>query len=142
MRSLFIVFVLSCTSLSALATEVTPGKFQMFSTTEPNEFCETGTELVLDNGELSGSIALMTNFVMGMCEIAVFPNPRFINLELKGEKCGSKIYEGKLIEDGRMRTIEITDHRLRLCEDMIPSLIVMKMTDSAGFHGTMYSLDN
>lgn len=106
------------------------GRFALYS--EPghvvNPGCDVGTSLVLDTGKLSGEFAVLEEFVSGLCKIFVAPDTRFATLIQTGTSCGSKFYAGTVRTDEGNRHIEITDHRGRVCRDLVPAKIIVKET--------------
>jgi hypothetical protein len=120
----------------ATAARVTPGNFKLYG--EPHTVasgCDVHTKLALTAD--GGSKAHLEEAVGGMCAIAVRPNPRDYRLRAAGGSCGSKIFTGSQRSGA---TIKITDHRTRMCEDVIPALIVVEETID-GQTTTRYSGD-
>lgn len=106
--------------------------------------CDVHTKLSIKSGK-----ATLREVVTGIpgqaqCKLAVQPNERSYNLKLSKTDCGSRIYAGSMKKAGQKYAIEITDNRSRLCEDVIPGLLVVKET-VPGFPGaittTKYSRD-
>lgn len=128
-------------SEEALTTRLTPGSFKLYG--EPhhqvNAGCDLYTSLDLKSGPAA---ATLEEHVGGMCEIAVRPNLRTYRLKQTSTSCGSKIYQGSIRKQGKSYAIKITDHRTRLCEDVIPALIVVEETPPGGTAQiTKFSLD-
>lgn len=105
--------------------EMLPGAFVLKD--EPNAQptgCDINSRLILDNGQIMGKFAYLTDFVDGFCEIYVNPNPRLFTIyTTESIGCGSVKHTGRAQLDNGTHTIEIIDHRTRLCEDLIPYLI-------------------
>jgi hypothetical protein len=118
----------------AVAAKVTPGSFKLYSqpNATPNPGCDVHTKLDL-KAEYR-STASLQEAVGGSCEIAVFPNQRTYRLRLEGTDCGSRIYAGFRKKDGESYAIKITDHRTRLCENVVPAAIIVEET-VPGFPG-------
>jgi hypothetical protein len=124
-------------ALFSSAALAAPDTFKMYDqpNAEPNESCDIYTQLKLDvNGD--GGTAKLENRVSGGCEIYIAPNPRSYELIGEEDGCGSYIYRDANGE------IEITDNRGRLCEDVIPALIVMDEIIGDDAVRTKYSKDN
>src|SRR5690606_15065267 len=66
---------------------------------------------------------------------------RFYRLRLDGTSCGSKIYKGQKRIAGKRRSITVTDHRTRMCRDLVPAQIIVEETDDSGDTHTKYSFD-
>ena len=138
------VIILSLVILApAMAADFATGKFTMYGEPhhKPNAFCDRGTALTLDKTTLNGNVAMMENFLHGACEIFVPANPRLFKItSVKDDGCGSTIYTGSY-EGNRGRVeIEVTDNRGRMCENVIPALIVVVERTPEGEH-TLYSHD-
>lgn len=99
--------------------------------------CDVGSSVILQNGSLTGPMVSMSDFVSGQCALYVEPNPRTYTLEAQGIGCGSIRWEGSLRTNEGVSEIEITDHRGRLCMDLVPNVIVIKET-SRGGEKTLY----
>lgn len=110
------------------ATKVTPGSFKLYGVPrfEPNPSCDVHTKLELTAD--GASKAHLEEAVDGFCEIAVAPNARNYELTLSRTSCGSRIYTGALIRGIESWSITITDHRTRLCEDIVPAQIIVEET--------------
>jgi hypothetical protein len=127
----------------ALTTRIEPGSFKLYSDAnhKVNQGCDVFTSLVLKNGPAA---ATLEEHVGGFCEIAVVPNARTYRLKQTGTSCGSKIYSGSFRKQGKTHSIKITDHRTRLCEDVVPAAIIVEET-VPGFPGPIttkkFSLD-
>jgi hypothetical protein len=121
------------------------GAFKLYDNEDvvTEAFCDLHLLLTLKNTE-TGSLAVFENAVSGICEIAVNPNPRtYVLNEVKGT-CGSRVFEGKLLNPakGEANSVVITDHRARFCKDLVPSSIVVEKTYALGSIKKLFSLDN
>jgi hypothetical protein len=135
---------------TTLATEsetltVDEGTFKLYEHEDivPEAFCDLHVRLTLKNSE-TGSVAIFEQAVGGVCEIAVNPNPRtYILNEVEGT-CGSRIFEGTLLKKvkGETHSVIITDHRTRVCKDLVPSSIIVEKTSSIGPTQKLFSSDN
>ncbi len=125
----------------AKTAQVTPGSFKLYAEAHasPNPSCDVHTKLDL-SATSSVSKAHLEEAVGGMCEIAVIPNPRDYRLRLAGTDCGTRTYMGKYKKGSDSWSIKITDNRSRLCENVIPALIVIEETHN-GSTVTKYSND-
>jgi hypothetical protein len=95
--------------------------------------CDINTRLVLDNAQLSGKIAYLENYVAGFCEIYVPAFKRFMLIDsTTTDDCGSILMKATLESVEDRIAVEIVDHRNRLCDDIFPALIVVKMSSSMG----------
>jgi hypothetical protein len=103
--------------------------------------CGSGTEVLLQNGDLTGPIASLSEFVEGICEIYILPNPRTFPLVGESMGCGSIMWKGTLITDNGWTAIEIADHRLRRCDDIVVSPIVIQEHLADGKVITKYGMD-
>ncbi len=128
-------------SEDALITGITPGTFKLYG--EPGHVasgCDVYTKLVLS--KIGGAKATLSEEVGGMCQLAIMPNLRSFRLHQTGTSCGSKIYEGHRKVTGGVDKIKITDHRSRMCMDMLAAQLVVEET-VPGFPGpittTLYS---
>ncbi len=95
----------------------------------PNAMCDVHVKLDLT---IKGNKATaeVSNALDGYCELYVAPNPRTYNLKKSGENCGSIIYKNATGD------VTLTDNSFRLCEDVIPGLIVLEEEGQ-----TLYSKD-
>lgn len=103
--------------------------------------CDVHTHLAIKAGKAS-----LNETVSGIpggisCKLGVQPNLRAYNMKLDRTECGSKIYVGSMKKAGKKYAIEITDHRTRMCEDVIPGLLVVKETLPGAKQTTKYSRD-
>jgi hypothetical protein len=128
----------------ANAAKVAPGSFKLYGKAHatPNPSCDLHTKLELKAAFFS--TATLSEAVGGFCEIAAVPNPRTYRLRLTGTDCGSRLYAGSVKKQGKSFNIKITDHRTRLCENVIPAAIIVEET-VPGFPGaittTKFSFD-
>lgn len=118
--------------------------FKMYDTARfsPESFCDLHTVLKLFNTD-TGIAASLQNALDGICEIAVFPNLSNYTLEKTGQSCGSDIYVGTLVGNVEHAApkIEITDHRNRMCRDIVPAAIVVQQVFSETITRPLFSLD-
>ena len=106
------------------------GVFAMYPTRDHQPTgCDQGVRLTLDHTEQLGAFAVAENFLEGFCEIFVSPDPRIFRLMDSQEDCGSKVYTGEGWRNGERYSVKITDNRGRICDDVIPSLIVLEEGD-------------
>lgn len=103
--------------------------------------CDIGTDLILDQAELMGPVAVLSNFVAGQCPIYIEPNKRMYDLELVATPCGSKIWEGTVEGVKGVSTLRVIDHRTRRCRDYRPAQVVVEETPAQGQTKTLYSQD-
>lgn len=138
------VIILSLVFLApAMAKDFPTGKFTMYG--EPhhkvNAFCDRGATLTMDKTTLNGNVAMLENFLQGACEMFVPANPRLFKItSVTDDGCGSTIYKGSFQGNRGLVEIEITDNRGRMCENVIPALIVVTERTEEGEH-TLYSHD-
>ena len=144
MKNLVSIVILSLAmSVPATAADFATGRFTMYA--DPHHkveaFCDHGTTLTLDKGALNGNTALLENFLKGACEIFVPANPRLFKIaSITDDGCGSTVMKGSYQSNRGTVEIEITDNRKRMCENVIPALIVVKEKTEQGT-ATYYSLD-
>ena len=69
------------------------------------------------------------------------PDPREYVLLFSGHECGSTVYAAAATVDGKTRDITVTDHRTRVCKDLVPAKIVVEERDASGELRTYYSYD-
>ena len=132
----------------ALRTTVTPGTFKLYSqaghTPSPN--CDIFTQLVLKGSPASATLDEHVGHEPGAisCKLMVQPNERTFRLKQQPTGCGSKLYTGSFRKDGKLHAIKITDHRTRVCRDLVPAKIIVEET-VPGFPGaittTKFSFD-
>jgi hypothetical protein len=107
--------------------------------------CDSFTDLELKaNGR-----AELSNRLTGKCAlVALFDSkPRAYTLRSKDAGCGSKVYEGsRRVALGPattgLATIKITDHRNRVCRDLVPAQIIVEETGSGALARKVFSQDN
>ena len=135
---------------NTLATEtktltVDEGTFKLYENEDivPEAFCDLHVLLTLKN-TANGSVAIFENALEGVCEIAVNPNPRTYVLTEGKSVCGSRVFEGKLINAAKdsANSIVITDHRNRVCKDVVPASIIVEKKFSETQVQTLFSIDN
>jgi hypothetical protein len=135
-----IIGLLSTQGFAAAKFQV--GSFDLYS--EPGHVssdCNLGTGLILDRGRLLGDVAVFEDFVKGTCKVAVRPNTRFSKLTFVRSNCGSRIYEGGFVTAEGYVQVNITDHRTRLCKDLVPAKIIVTFQSNEGKVQTLYSQD-
>jgi hypothetical protein len=122
----------------AIKAGITAGTFKLYDEPrhEPNASCDVHTAIDLSSYR-SGSRIDLRETVGGLCEIYVDPQERFYRLRFDGTACGSRIYKGKKKINGKTRDITVTDHRTRICRDLVPAKIIVEETDQP----TKYSFD-
>lgn len=125
-------------------TRVTPGEFRLYSDAGhvANPSCDLYTTLELKN-EPSAK-AVFGQGLDGFCEIAISVETRTFSIRLDSESCGSKVYVGTRGRGSKKSSVRITDHRSRVCRDIVPALVIVEAT-VPGFPGaittTQYSSD-
>lgn len=122
----------------AIKAGIAAGTFKLYDEPrhQPNPSCDVHTAIELSSYR-SGSRIDLRETVGGLCEIYVDPQERFYRLRFDGTSCGSRIYKGKKKIDGKTREITVTDHRTRMCRDLVPAKIIVEETDQP----TKYSFD-
>lgn len=123
---------------AAVQSEILPGTFKMDQEAgkKPSS-CDVHVELKIAGG-FTGTTVTLANKVDGNCEIFIKPNERAYVLTEEQPSCGSRRFTGKI--DGK--TIELVDHRTRICKDIVPAKIVVAETQKAGNVVTLYSRDH
>lgn len=142
-KSLAIIILSVVLCAPALAAEFATGSFDLYAEPhfKPQGFCDKGVRLVLDKTELQGKVAFLENFLNGACEIFVPANPRHYKItSVTDDGCGSTIYKGKTSGPRGTYQIEIVDNRGRMCENVIPALVVVTERGPDG-EKTLYSHD-
>jgi hypothetical protein len=126
-----LLIVLAFMSLPAFGNSVAEGRFKLYSEPgfKPNAGCDVHTSLILDNSNLLGSFAVVENGLDGFCEIYVHPNTKLFRIIETETSCGSKYYEGEFYGVGQRLKIEITDHRSRVCRDVVPARVIITIED-------------
>lgn len=112
--------------------KVTPGSFKLYATPDhqPSPSCDIHTQLTLSPDPRNN--AKLVEAVTGLCKIAVVPNERTYNLRLTGTPCGSKEWSGVLNKGGKRTEIKITDHRSRMCMDVVAGLVEVEEKQADG----------
>lgn len=142
-KSLAIIILSLVLTAPAMAAEFATGSFELYGTPhfQPNGFCDRGVKLTLDRTQLQGNVAFLENFLHGACEIFVPANPRHYKItSVTDDGCGSRVYRGTAQGARGQHEIEITDNRGRLCENVIPALVVVTERGPDG-EQTLYSHD-
>jgi hypothetical protein len=122
----------------AIKAGITAGTFKLYDEARhvPNASCDVHTAIELSSYR-SGSRIDLEEVVGGLCELYVAPQERFYRLRFDGTACGSRIYKGQKKINGKTRSITVTDHRTRICRDLVPAKIIVEETDQP----TKYSFD-
>lgn len=107
----------------------------------PDPMCDIHTSLTLEGSPIGSPRARLHDAVTGTCKIFVEPQTRQFRLRLARRSCGSMIYTGHTVVFGARREITITDHRSRLCRDIVPAKIIVEERDAQGGSYTRYSFD-
>jgi hypothetical protein len=97
--------------------------------------CDRYTLLVL------GDTTQLEDALSGSCKMLVPPRPRSYALSLVDTNCGSKIYSGDKVtgpEDAPV-SIQVTDHRSRVCRDRVPAPVIVTETFADGHTETLYA---
>jgi hypothetical protein len=91
---------------------------------EPQHSCDHITTLKFvvkgDNGS-----AELVNGIDGECAEFVSPDKRIYQGTVKNDGCGSLVFTGTRKGASGTDQIRVTDHRGRLCEDIIPALVTV-----------------
>lgn len=115
------------------------GTFKLYADADavPSRHCDVYTKLDVYN--YGGAKAKLSEDLApgSLCRLAVFPNEREFRLNQTGTSCGSKIFKGTRRHNGKTLKITITDHRTRVCRDLVPAQIIVEETDQP----TKYSYD-
>lgn len=132
-------------SKSDNSASIQEGAFKMYEEArfQPSAFCDVHTTLILKNSD-EGIIAHVSNDLDGVCELAVFPNLRTYKLTATSTSCGSTTYSGTIIDganDNIPTTIEVIDHRRRICRDIVPARIILNEVIAPKHVRTLYSYD-
>lgn len=128
MRYLAVLFVSLSLAGVVSAQSLGTGTFELYSKPgyQPTGTCDVGVRLVLDKAEILGRIAYLENFVHGVCELHVSPNPRMYRItSVEDAGCGSVRAKGSRQDSRGVTDIEIVDHRRRVCEDLQPAVIIV-----------------
>jgi len=121
------------------AQSLVPGTFKLYADPghQANPSCDLHTALELTNQ--NGARAKLREVVGGFCEIFADPQPREYRLRYEGTSCGSVTYRGQKKIAGKLRSIKITDHRSRVCRDLVPAKIIVEETGINGGTSIKYS---
>jgi hypothetical protein len=122
---------------------IAPGTFRLH--TQPNHTedlaCDNYTSLELTPNGRAKLVSMLT----GRCALTAFYAPfiRDYSLRQTGTNCGSKIYEGTTRVDGPVARgrakIKITDHRSRVCRDLVPAKIIVEEAATGLPRQTLFS---
>lgn len=109
------------TSFQAVAVTKT---FKLYTQANinPNPGCDVHVQLELKT-RVQGVTAHLVNRVSGFCELYVEPNPRTYKLPFVKKSCGSNVYASEDLN------VALIDHRGRICDDLIPALIMVQEGD-------------
>jgi hypothetical protein len=121
---------------------VEPGIFKLYDEKKPaiNPDCDLYKEMQLING-FAGGLVTLENKLSGSCKILVRPRTMTFNLIELEAGCGSKRYEAIIPEsNSRIQRVEVIDHRQRLCADLTPNQIVVKIHSGDNVE-VLHSLD-
>lgn len=123
---------------------IAAGSFDMFRLPRhsPQSSCERVTKL-----EVKDLSAHMEEAFVGPCAtfVAVDPNVRDYHLTRERTSCGSSVYTAAFSKGLETWSIRLTDHRTRVCRDIIPALIVIEETHDGPLgpiETTLYSQDD
>jgi len=121
----------------AIKSGLVAGTFEMYHDVghKPSG-CDVHTRLELSNP----AKANLEEVVGGMCMIAIQPNARHYRLHLTGTPCGSKIYEGSFHAKDGVHSIKVSDHRSRLCMDMLAAQVITEETVPGAGTTKLYSM--
>lgn len=92
--------------------------------------CDVGSTIIMETGSLRGPIASLTDSVSGYCDLYVAPNPRSYTLTGEEIGCGSILWTGYSRTNEGSTGIEITDHRTRICDDLVANVLIIKETNA------------
>jgi hypothetical protein len=123
---LFFLVLPGAAQAEAPKSPITAGAWKLYSQprTIPSPSCDLHTALTID----AQAHARLFNAVGGTCEIAAVPDMREYTLTSVTSSCGSKIYKGSFTKDGKTSSVTITDHRPRVCQDVVPARVVVEET--------------
>lgn len=106
---------------------IAAGSFELFRLPHyaPESSCERLTKL-----EVKDMNAHLEEAFVGPCAtfVAVDPNARDYKLTREGTSCGSSIYTASFAKGVETWSIKLTDHRTRVCRDIVPARIVVEET--------------
>jgi hypothetical protein len=116
-----------------LSVQVQAGSFKLYADPghQVKPGCDVYTKLNLLNAPGGRAHLREELSPTSGCMIAVFPNDREYRLKLSGTQCGSKIYTGTFTKNGQKHSVEITDHRTRMCMDLLLARVIVKETAPA-----------
>lgn len=153
--SLLVLLVGGCaahTSVSDVASEAMTARealrLRMYEDPyAPFGRCDVGTDLAmsqitdarLNRAGAVGSVSLRESVPSG-CEDVV-PDPRTYELLYAGDDCGSAVFVASMMEDGRSRSLKITDHRGRACNDHVPAQMVVEEETASGDIRLLFARD-
>lgn len=144
MKKILSCFALFAFTTSSFAADFKTGSFELYQQIGyvPRGKCDIGSTLVLDQAEIMENLAFLSNFVAGVCEVRVDPNPRYYKISSETpDSCGSVTYKGSRRAQDGLYELKIVDNRSRTCQDLIPALVVV--TEKGPQHQrTLYSYDH
>jgi hypothetical protein len=128
-------------SESELASSIEPGSFKLYGDAHhvPTPGCDVFTSLELLNQ--GGARAQLREAVGGVCELFVEPNEREFRLRLTDTPCGSKVYTGTKRIGGQLQRVTVTDHRTRVCRDLVEARVIVETQAGTDSAKTLYSYD-
>jgi hypothetical protein len=132
----------SATGGAALMNPSDEGVFKLYEDgSEPDPACDLHTVLELAHNSAYGPLqATLHDALDGVCKLAVNPAERAYTLKLDHVDCGSKVYKGASL-DGVKREVTITDHRTRVCRDVVPAQVIVEETETSERSRTLLSHD-
>lgn len=109
--------------------------------------CDVGTDLSMsritdarmNRAGAVGTVSLRESVPSG-CEDVV-ADPRTYELLYAGDDCGSAVFVANMMTDGRSRSLRITDHRGRACNDHVPSELIVEEETASGDMRLLYARD-
>jgi hypothetical protein len=110
---------------AAISTRIRPGNFKLYLS--PGEIpypnCDVYTQLEIVS---SPARATLTERVDGVCNISLLPDSRTYRVRQVATDCGSIVYIGGLRRNGELHALRITDHRSRMCNDLVPAQVTVE----------------
>lgn len=94
--------------------------------------CFAKLDLDMDNAVLNGPVAFLRG-EPGSSGGEIFDSSeRIYRITLRDTSCGSSVYVGKKQTLYGTMQVEITDHRKRICQDMVPKEVLVLETGEFG----------
>lgn len=141
----------SAEETDSAAAALTGENFRLYDEpfVEPGGLCDIHTLLTLAPEErapgpnFDGLVrhARLHDALSGECRRLVDPDPRTYTLMFEGTSCGSRIFTASITVDGVARKVTLTDHRTRVCKDLVPANVIVEEQTTAGDVRTLYSYD-